>query len=179
MRISRVCIDQIYGSYPQIKNRIPSRVPAYQNSQEVVGFCDFLVKPPHIGGGLVGVDVSFRSFLCAIEKDMNNITNITYSYNKKVTATTTKSHSCCYNTDFTEQLHYSFTIFVKSDQFSTLNARISRMSISKAIANIDHNAKKNRLWPKKILPNLSLMEITTPRNGLCSTSITSPSTQSG
>ena len=22
----------------------PSRVPAYQNSQEVVGFCDFLVK---------------------------------------------------------------------------------------------------------------------------------------
>ena len=27
------------------------------------------VKPPHIGGGLAGVDVSFSSFLCAREKD--------------------------------------------------------------------------------------------------------------
>ena len=27
-----------------------SRVPRYQNSQEVVGFCDFLVKPSNIGG---------------------------------------------------------------------------------------------------------------------------------
>ena len=36
----------------------PSRVPRYQNPQEVVGFCDFLVKSPNIGGDLVGVDVS-------------------------------------------------------------------------------------------------------------------------
>ena len=37
---------------------ILSRVPRYQNSQEVVGFCDFLVKPSNIGEGLVRVDVS-------------------------------------------------------------------------------------------------------------------------
>ena len=35
-----------------IKNS--SRVPRYQNSLEVVDICDFLVKTPHIGGGLVG-----------------------------------------------------------------------------------------------------------------------------
>jgi hypothetical protein len=28
------------------------------------------VKPPHIGGGLEEVDVSFSSFLCAREKDI-------------------------------------------------------------------------------------------------------------
>ena len=28
----------------------------------------FPVEPPHIGGGRVGVDVSFGSFLCAKEK---------------------------------------------------------------------------------------------------------------
>ena len=27
------------------------------------------LHPPHIGGGLVGVDVSFASFLCAKEKE--------------------------------------------------------------------------------------------------------------
>jgi len=31
------------------------------------------VKPPHIGGGLVGVDVSFVSFLCAKEKSDREI----------------------------------------------------------------------------------------------------------
>lgn len=38
---------------------------------------------------------------------------------------------------------------------------------------------KKRLCPKKILPSLSLIEIMSPINGLCSTSITSPSIQSG
>ena len=33
------------------------------------------VKPPHIGGDLVGVDVSFRSFLCAIEKETVIVTS--------------------------------------------------------------------------------------------------------
>ena len=51
--------------------KISSRVPAYQNLEKIVGFCDFLFKPSHIGAlelcslvtigtqeGLVGVDVS-------------------------------------------------------------------------------------------------------------------------
>ena len=32
-------------------------------------FPQFSVKPPHIGGGLERVDVSFASFLCAKEKE--------------------------------------------------------------------------------------------------------------
>ncbi len=45
----------------------PSRVPAYQNSRRMSGFCHSSVKPSNIGEGLVRVDVSFRSFLCAKE----------------------------------------------------------------------------------------------------------------
>ena len=52
------------------------------------------------------------------------------------------------------------------------------MSISNAIANIIYNATKKRLCPKNILPTLSLIDMTRPVNGLCSTSITSPSIQS-
>ena len=38
---------------------------------------------------------------------------------------------------------------------------------------------KYRLCPKNILPSLSLMEMTNPKKGFFSTSMTSPSTQSG
>jgi hypothetical protein len=44
-----------------------SVVPRYQNIEKVGGFCNFLFKLPNIGGSLLGVDVSFRSFLCAKE----------------------------------------------------------------------------------------------------------------
>jgi len=69
--------------------------------------------------------------------------------------------------------------------FQTLDGQITgrisgpKMSISKAMANIEsYIAAKKRLWPKNIRPILSLMEMTNPINGLCSTSITSPSIQS-
>ena len=42
-----------------------------------------------------------------------------------------------------------------------------------------YKAMKKRLCPKNILPSLSLIEMMSPINGLCSTSITSPSIQSG
>jgi len=45
-------------------------VPRYQNIKFLVGLCEKFFKPPNIGGGLVGVDVSFSSFLCAKEKDI-------------------------------------------------------------------------------------------------------------
>ncbi len=40
---------------PIKKHRV---VPRYQNLEKIVGFCDFLFKPSHIGEGLVRVDVS-------------------------------------------------------------------------------------------------------------------------
>ena len=43
----------------------PLMVPAYLSVRATGG----AVKPPHIGGGLEEVDVSFSSFLCAKEKD--------------------------------------------------------------------------------------------------------------
>jgi hypothetical protein len=33
----------------------------------------FSVEPPHIGGGWVGVDVSFVTFLCAKEKRLKSL----------------------------------------------------------------------------------------------------------
>ncbi|MBR5037404.1 MAG: hypothetical protein IKX65_01595 [Prevotella sp.] len=42
-------------------------------SLKIGGIRNFQLHPPHIGGGLVGVDVSFASFLCAKEKEGKNI----------------------------------------------------------------------------------------------------------
>ena len=43
--------------------------PAIPPGSGKAGLLTFQVKPPHIGGGLVGVDVSFGSFLCARERE--------------------------------------------------------------------------------------------------------------
>jgi hypothetical protein len=37
---------------------------------KIDGFCDFQLHHSHIGEGLVRVDVSFSSLLCAKEKDI-------------------------------------------------------------------------------------------------------------
>ena len=54
-------------------------VPRYQNIKFFGGLCGKFFKPPNIGGGLVGVDVSFRSFLCARENGHHLIKNFNFT----------------------------------------------------------------------------------------------------
>ena len=78
-----------------------SRVPAYKKGQKVDGLCDFLVKTPHIGGGLVGGGCLFGTFSAPeqstkIGKEDEMVVEISVSFSRTSatpsTAPSTKPH---------------------------------------------------------------------------------------